>query len=472
MVLASQAQHGMWITEVMHGTGYHMPFALWFDGPLDDRAMAAACEAVLARHPILGSAFEERDGDLHIVPAPAPPAVEVRSTLVAEELARPFDLARGPLARFTLTAVSPTRHVLLFVAHHLVFDGVSKDVLVADLARAYAGATLTPRPMPYGQAVPIPPEAVDYWKEHWRESPTVVIAGRPVAPRSGSPETVDVALDLPDLAGLSRFEVFLAAVHALLHRYGNAEAAVAVAMSTRDERTRDDIGMFATELPFYSAPGRTLRELATELRAQVREVNAFRNVPVARAVGGIRPRTSLTPVSVSYRRRAPDPEFPGLAFRADWQLAGGTVRSVLNLLAVDSPDGFRLSIQHNPEVVDRATVERVAADLREVLAADPDQVPHAAVAVATEAPAVAQAGARDGVDPEVVEQVRQIWMEVLRLDELGLEEDLYDLGGHSLTITQIGARIRKRLGVEVPFDVFLDDPTVTGVAAAVSELRA
>lgn len=466
MVLASQAQHGMWITEVMHGTGYHMPFALWFDGPLDEPAMLAACEAVVARHPILRSAFEERDGDLHIVPAADPPAIG----FVAED--GPFDVARGPLARFALTRVSPTRHRLLFVAHHLVFDGVSKDLLVADLARAYAGATLTPRPMPYGQTAPIPPEAVAYWKEHWRESPAVVIDGLPVTPRTGGPETVDVTLDLPGLAELTRFEVFLAGVHALLHRYGNAEAAVAVAMSTRDERTRDDIGMFATELPFYSTPGRTLRELATELRARVREVNAFRDVPVARAVGGIRPRAWLAPVSVSYRRRAPDPGFPGLAFHADWQLPSSAVRSVLNLLAVDSADGLRVSIQYNPDVLGRAAVERVAADLREVLAADPDRVPHAVTAVAAETPTAAQAGVRDGVDPEVVEQVRQIWMEVLRLDELGLDEDLYDLGGHSLTITQIGARIRKRLGVEVPFDVFLDDPTVTGVAAAVSELRA
>ncbi|MBK3541447.1 non-ribosomal peptide synthetase, partial [Streptomyces sp. MBT67] len=44
--------------------------------------------------------------------------------------------------------------------------------------------------------------------------------------------------------------------------------------------------------------------------------------------------------------------------------------------------------------------------------------------------------------------VREIWQEVLRLDDIGPDEDLFDLGGHSLTITAIAARIRKRLGVE------------------------
>jgi acyl carrier protein len=60
---------------------------------------------------------------------------------------------------------------------------------------------------------------------------------------------------------------------------------------------------------------------------------------------------------------------------------------------------------------------------------------------------------------------------VLRLDDIGPDEDLFDLGGHSLTITQIAVRIRKRLGVDVPLDVFFDTPTIDGVAAAIADLR-
>ncbi|MBH0246711.1 non-ribosomal peptide synthetase, partial [Streptomyces cavourensis] len=75
--------------------------------------------------------------------------------------------------------------------------------------------------------------------------------------------------------------------------------------------------------------------------------------------------------------------------------------------------------------------------------------------------------AGDGVDAVV----REIWQEVLRLDDIGPDEDLFDLGGHSLTITSIAARIRKRLGVEVPLDVFFDTPTLAGVSDAVSGLQ-
>jgi len=68
---------------------------------------------------------------------------------------------------------------------------------------------------------------------------------------------------------------------------------------------------------------------------------------------------------------------------------------------------------------------------------------------------------------DLVEQVRRIWEEVLGISPIDTDDDLFDLGGHSLTITQIIARMRKRLGVEVPLDVFFDEPTIAGVVDAV-----
>ncbi|TDC90753.1 hypothetical protein E1292_43320 [Nonomuraea deserti] len=503
MVLASQAQHGMWITEVLHGTGtaYHMPFALWFDGPLDREAMLRACEAVVDRHPVLRCAFEQRDGELHVVPAAGRPPVAFATApdpghLLRTEIARPFDLGRGPLARFTLVEVTRERHVLLFVGHHLVFDGMSKDLLTRDLAAAYAGEALPPLPMPYGARLAIPPEASAYWRARWRDASEVVIGGtaRTVGTAGRAEE---VLLDLTgemaaaQAAGVTRFEAFLAAVHGLLFSYGNAEVAVAIAMSTRDAGTRDHIGLFATELPVYSTPkpDTTFRELAHALRAEVHELNRFRDVPAARAAGGVRPRPALAPVSISFRRRAANVVFPGLRTSAEWKMSNRTVRNVLHLQAVDGDDGLRLTLHYSPDLVSTQDVEAAGHDLRAVLAAaraDPDVpltglAPTRALPVATPPPVAAGSGGppapapvreAGAVDGELVEQVRLIWMEVLRIDDVAPDEDLYDLGGHSLTITQISARIRKRLGVEVPFDVFLDDPTVTGVAAAVSELRA
>ncbi|WP_344325739.1 phosphopantetheine-binding protein, partial [Kitasatospora putterlickiae] len=84
----------------------------------------------------------------------------------------------------------------------------------------------------------------------------------------------------------------------------------------------------------------------------------------------------------------------------------------------------------------------------------------------------ADIGEEDGAEPDATAAaVLAIWREVLRLDDLGPDEDFFDLGGHSLLITAIAARIRQQLGVAVPLDVFFDTPTARGVAAAVSDLR-
>lgn len=60
---------------------------------------------------------------------------------------------------------------------------------------------------------------------------------------------------------------------------------------------------------------------------------------------------------------------------------------------------------------------------------------------------------------------------MLDLPAVDPEDDLFDLGGHSLTIIRIAARIRESFGVEVDFDVFFDTPTVAGIARVVDASR-
>ncbi|WP_449066439.1 acyl carrier protein, partial [Planomonospora algeriensis] len=71
----------------------------------------------------------------------------------------------------------------------------------------------------------------------------------------------------------------------------------------------------------------------------------------------------------------------------------------------------------------------------------------------------------------LAEEVAAIWREALEMDEIGPDDDLFDLGGHSLTITRIIALVRDRMGVELSFEVFIDDPTVSGVAAEIARSR-
>jgi acyl-coenzyme A synthetase/AMP-(fatty) acid ligase/acyl carrier protein len=87
--------------------------------------------------------------------------------------------------------------------------------------------------------------------------------------------------------------------------------------------------------------------------------------------------------------------------------------------------------------------------------------------------AVAEA-AKEYVAPRtpVEESVHDIWVQLLRRDRIGVFDNFFDLGGHSLSAMQVVARIHRAFGVEVPLSRLFENPTIEGTALAVNEIRA
>jgi amino acid adenylation domain-containing protein len=63
-----------------------------------------------------------------------------------------------------------------------------------------------------------------------------------------------------------------------------------------------------------------------------------------------------------------------------------------------------------------------------------------------------------------------IWMEVLKLDRIGIHENFFELGGHSLLATQVVARVSDAMHVDVPLRRLFETPTIAELAAAVDRL--
>ncbi|MFE3518185.1 amino acid adenylation domain-containing protein [Streptomyces sp. NPDC059166] len=395
------AQHGMWVTEqiLRPGAAHHLALTVRFASPPGAEVLAARCAGLVARHPVLASRVDPEGPALAPATGPAP---ELRvlacepgglDTLLAEESARPFDLAEGPLVRFALVTEAGAPPVLHTVAHHLAFDGTSKDVLLAALlgVQPDAGGAATGEPDPSAaSSAPGEPDAPalaaaeEFWSARWYEPDAPVLPGLPASAAAGTTPApgaaVPFTLDAGDHArltgtaeslGVTRFELLLALWHTLLLRYGNQNPATALELSTRAPGSPEHIGLYVNELPLLTRPdpGLSFADFAREVRAGLRALYAHRAVPLARAVRGLTPRTALTPLSVSYRRRTgwETAEAPGSD--VDWIGFTHAVRNLAHLQLVDGPDRLDGSLQYRADAFAPGAPARIAGHFRTLLEA-------------------------------------------------------------------------------------------------------
>jgi acyl carrier protein len=68
----------------------------------------------------------------------------------------------------------------------------------------------------------------------------------------------------------------------------------------------------------------------------------------------------------------------------------------------------------------------------------------------------------------VEEQLAEIWAQVLGLEKVGIHDNFFDLGGHSLLITQLLAKVRDTFKVNLSLRSLFQDPTVANIAKKIA----
>jgi amino acid adenylation domain-containing protein/thioester reductase-like protein len=68
------------------------------------------------------------------------------------------------------------------------------------------------------------------------------------------------------------------------------------------------------------------------------------------------------------------------------------------------------------------------------------------------------------------QKLAEIWCQVLGLEKVSVEENFFNLGGHSLATIQIISRIRETLKIDLPLQYLFTEPTIAGLTKIINQL--
>ena len=76
------------------------------------------------------------------------------------------------------------------------------------------------------------------------------------------------------------------------------------------------------------------------------------------------------------------------------------------------------------------------------------------------------------VAPETQTQkvLAEIWAEVLGIEQIGIHDNFFDLGGHSLMATQVMSRVRNTFYLELSLSKLFEKPTIVQLSTALEAI--
>lgn len=69
---------------------------------------------------------------------------------------------------------------------------------------------------------------------------------------------------------------------------------------------------------------------------------------------------------------------------------------------------------------------------------------------------------------ETERALSEIWTKLLKVEQIGIHDDFFDFGGHSLMAMRAVSQIEERFGVNLSLAEFLEAPTIAGLAEKLS----
>jgi len=407
----SHAQQRLWFIDQLEPGNplYNIcaMYRLW--GPLNTDALHKTINEIVRRHESLRTTFRAEDGRPVQVIAPLlelPLPVTFRLGLAAEareavirqfahdQAIHSFDLATGPLLRFSLLKLEEVEHVLVVILHHIVGDGWSGSILASDMAALYdAFSQNRPSPLPelkvqYADFAvwqrewmrgEILESQIGYWKQQLAGAPAVLElpTDRPrpaVQAHHGAirkhviPQNlIDRVRALSQAEGATLFMSLLAAFQLLLSRYsGQEDIVVGSSVAGRNYSEIEPlIGFFINTLALRTdlSGDPAFQELLARVKKTALDGYAHQEIPFERLVEELEPERSLSynPIfQVLFGlQNLPETAFEASGLRVEREAVHpGTSLFDMSWFAFETPEGLLLRVEYDTALFDEVTIDR------------------------------------------------------------------------------------------------------------------
>ncbi|MGW6412777.1 condensation domain-containing protein [Streptomyces vinaceus] len=522
-------QEAMWVGwRIDPATSTHvLPLAFTVTGKLAMPRLRQALAALGTRHPMLrGRVIADATGvrlawhNAEPIPMTEHAVAGNREQAVLSAThGTSFDLAHGPLARLEVLH-GPHFTVLLFLVHHIVFDGTSVVPFLLDLQRAYAGegleaaedqapveaAALRSRTLSDGIEGA---DARAFWGKLLAEP-----IGRQTLPRRHTPGGefrarafgIDPKLeaqvrDLADQAGVSYFTVMFAAFFLLLrHHTGHDDPIVAAPHHGRTvPGLTNRVGYFVNVLPYRPRPDgkQTYRDYLLRFRGHMREVLAHHTLPLpallrAASLTGPEAHKRTHETVFQYWNATADNRLdvrniklcaPDGACRLEMIDVLDVADYALTVMLREDSAGSTMVWKDPEGRFEGATLRRLSDDYLAVLR-DMVEHPHVTVAQgalclspslthgepsAPPAQAAPPPKAAPEAEPHILSTVAAVWQDVLGLPAVAATDSFFELGGHSLLASRLVDRIARRLNVDLTLADLFASPRLGDLASIVQQ---
>jgi hybrid polyketide synthase/nonribosomal peptide synthetase ACE1 len=319
VVPLSFAQARFWFLQnyLENPTTFNVTASISLQGPLRTDALAQAVTILGQRHEALRTRFfvDEKGEPAQAVSTKSYLRLEQMKLSSRAEVGPEFeklrrhvyDLAKGELLRIILLEVSPNDHQILLGYHHINMDGISFEILFADLERAYnSGVIPSDRVLQYPDfalsqkqdyANGVWADDISYWKGEFQTSPQALpllpiskITVRPslqkyeshLVSHRISPALSAKVADTCKRIKVSPFQFYLAVFKILITRLIKVdEVCIGVADANRNNpEQQNSLGCYLNLLPIKlsSAPV-TFGDAVKEARHKAQLAFAHSNVP-------------------------------------------------------------------------------------------------------------------------------------------------------------------------------------------------